>query len=97
MDLEEGLIVTEVRKFCLLQVDEDFLAAEYRLQYRRSGSRGSQYEDAYIGRDCEFLVLHLDPHTDYLFKVCARGEARTEWSAWSTPQTGVTTLAALGG
>uniref|UniRef100_H3C7C7 Cytokine receptor-like factor 3 n=1 Tax=Tetraodon nigroviridis TaxID=99883 RepID=H3C7C7_TETNG len=77
------------------KVDEDFLAAEYRLQYRRSGSRGSQYEDAYIGRDCEFLVLHLDPHTDYLFKVCARGEARTEWSAWSTPQTGVTTLAAL--
>lgn len=81
----------------LRQVDEDFTAAEYRLQYRRSGSRGSQYEDACVGRDCEFLVLHLDPHTDYLFRVCARGEGRTEWSAWSTPQTGYTTLPALGG
>ncbi|XP_037648198.1 cytokine receptor-like factor 3 [Sebastes umbrosus] len=75
------------------KVDEDFAAADYRLQYRRSGSGGSQYEDAYIGRDCEFLVLHLDPHTDYLFRVCARGEGRTEWSPWSIPQTGYTTLA----
>ncbi|TKS91307.1 Cytokine receptor-like factor 3 [Collichthys lucidus] len=74
-------------------VDEDFAAADYRLQYRRSGSGGSQYEDAYIGRDSEFLVLHLDPHTDYLFRVCARGEGRTEWSPWSIPQTGYTTLA----
>lgn len=85
------------REMCARQVDEDFTAAEYRLQYRRSGSRGSQYEDACVGRDCEFLVLHLDPHTDYLFRVCARGEGRTEWSAWSTPQTGFTTLPALGG
>ncbi|XP_037544391.1 cytokine receptor-like factor 3 [Nematolebias whitei] len=75
------------------KVDEDFAAADYRMQYRRSGSGGSQYEDAYIGRDCEFLVLHLDPHTDYLFRVCARGEGRTEWSPWSIPQTGYTTLA----
>lgn len=77
----------------MLQVDEDFAAADYRLQYRRSGSGGSQYEDAYIGRESEFLVLHLDPHTDYLFRVCARGEGRTEWSPWSIPQTGYTTLA----
>ncbi|XP_029996182.1 cytokine receptor-like factor 3 [Sphaeramia orbicularis] len=76
------------------KVDEDFAAADYRLQSRRSGSGGSQYEDAYIGRDTEFLVLHLDPHTDYLFRVCARGEGRTEWSPWSIPQTGYTTLAA---
>lgn len=79
-----------------LQVDEDFAAADYRLQYRRSGSGGSQYEDAYIGRDCEFLVLHLDPHTDHLFRVSARGEGRTEWSPWSVPQTGYTTLAPHG-
>ncbi|KAM7371496.1 hypothetical protein PAMP_008732 [Pampus punctatissimus] len=78
------------------KVDEDFAAADYRLQYRRSGSGGSQYEDAYIGRDCEFLVLHLDPHTDYLFRVCARGEGRTEWSPWSIPQTGYTTMAPHG-
>ncbi|KAM9392742.1 cytokine receptor-like factor 3 [Pholidichthys leucotaenia] len=75
------------------KVDEDFAAADYRLQYRRSGSGGSQYEDIYIGRECEFLVLHLDPHIDYLFRVCARGEGRTEWSPWSIPQTGYTTLA----
>lgn len=77
-------------------MDEDFAAADYRLQHRRSGSGGSQYEDAYIGRDSEFLVLHLDPHTDYLFRVCARGEGRTEWSPWSIPQTGYTTLAPHG-
>ncbi|XP_068192193.1 cytokine receptor-like factor 3 [Antennarius striatus] len=75
------------------KVDEDFAAADYRLQYRRSASGGQQYEDAYIGRDSEFLVLHLDPHVDYLFRVCARGEGRTEWSPWSVPQTGDTTLA----
>ncbi|XP_054615952.1 cytokine receptor-like factor 3 [Dunckerocampus dactyliophorus] len=75
------------------KVDEDFAAADYRLQYRRAGSGGGQYEDAYIGRDCDFLVLHLDAHTDYLFRVCARGEGRTEWSPWSIPQTGYTTLA----
>lgn len=76
------------------KVDEDFAAADFRLQCRRSGSGGSQYEDAYIGREQEFLVLHLDAHTDYQFRVCARGEGRTEWSPWSIPQTGLTTLAA---
>lgn len=88
--------VNAIISICVHQVDEDFTAADYRLQYRRSGSGGSQYEDAYIGRDCEFLVLHLDPHTDYLFRVCARGEGRTEWSPWSIPQTGYTTLAPHG-
>ncbi|KAL6476396.1 hypothetical protein MHYP_G00148950 [Metynnis hypsauchen] len=72
------------------KVDEDFNPQDYRLQYRRSNA--TQYEDAYIGKDCEFLVLHLDPHMDYLFRVCARGEGRTEWSPWSVPQTGYTTL-----
>ncbi|XP_066498722.1 cytokine receptor-like factor 3 isoform X2 [Hoplias malabaricus] len=72
------------------KVDEDFNPQDYRLQYRRSN--GTQYEDAYVGKECEFLVLHLDPHTDYLFRVCARGEGRTEWSPWSVPQTGYTTL-----
>lgn len=73
------------------KVDEDFAAQDYRLQYRRSAS--GQYEDAYIGRDCEFLVLHVDTHTEHLFRVCARGEGRTEWSPWSVPQAGYTTLA----
>ncbi|KAK1799485.1 hypothetical protein P4O66_007710 [Electrophorus voltai] len=72
------------------KVDEDFTPQEYRLQYRRNNA--AQYEDAYVGKDCEFLVLHLDPQTDYLFRVCARGEGRTEWSPWSIPQTGYTTL-----
>uniref|UniRef100_A0A3P9HLK8 Cytokine receptor-like factor 3 n=1 Tax=Oryzias latipes TaxID=8090 RepID=A0A3P9HLK8_ORYLA len=75
------------------KVDEDFAAAEFRLQYRRSGGGGGQYDEAFSGRDSEFLVLQLDPHTDYLFRVCARGEGRTEWSPWSIPQTGYTTLA----
>lgn len=75
-------------------MDDDFTPQDYRLQYRRGNS--SQYEDAYIGKDNEFLVLHLDPHTDHLFRVCARGEGRTEWSPWSIPQTGYTTLAPHG-
>ncbi|CAB1350348.1 unnamed protein product [Coregonus sp. 'balchen'] len=73
------------------KVDDEFAVQDYRLQYRRSVS--GQYEDAYIGPEQEFLVLHLDPHTDHLFRVCARGEGRTEWSPWSVPQTGYTTLA----
>lgn len=73
------------------KVDEDFAAQDYRLQFRRGAS--GQYEDAYIGREAEFLVPHLDPHTQVLFRVCARGEGRTEWSPWSVPQAGYTTLA----
>ncbi|XP_067089147.1 cytokine receptor-like factor 3 [Osmerus mordax] len=73
------------------KVDDDFAAQDYRLQYRLSAS--GQYKDAYIGRDCEFLVLHLDTHTEHLFRVSARGEGRTEWSPWSVPQAGYTTMA----
>ncbi|XP_052360516.1 cytokine receptor-like factor 3 [Oncorhynchus keta] len=76
------------------KVDDEFAVQDYRLQYRRSVS--GQYEDTYIGPEQEFLVLHLDPHTDHLFRVCARGEGRTEWSPWSVPQTGYTTLAPHG-
>ncbi|XP_034046674.1 cytokine receptor-like factor 3 [Thalassophryne amazonica] len=75
------------------KVDDDFAVADYWLQYRQCDNNVVQYEDAYIGRECEFLVLHLDPHTDYLFRVCARGEGHTEWSPWSVPQIGATTLA----
>ncbi|MBN3314267.1 CRLF3 factor, partial [Atractosteus spatula] len=73
------------------KVDDDFVAQDYRLQYRR-GAAG-QYEEAYIGKETEFIVLHIDPHTDYLFRVCARGDGRREWSPWSIPQTACTTLA----
>ncbi|XP_033894142.1 cytokine receptor-like factor 3 [Acipenser ruthenus] len=73
------------------KVDDDFAAQDYRLQYRRSAS--SHFEDAYVGQDSEYLVLHLDPHTEYLFRVCARGDGRWEWSPWSIPQTACTTLA----
>ncbi|XP_046873252.1 cytokine receptor-like factor 3 [Hypomesus transpacificus] len=73
------------------KVDDDFAAQDYRLQHRLSAS--GQYKDAYIGRDCEFLVLHLDTHTEHLFRVSARGEGRTEWSPWSVPQAGYTTMA----
>lgn len=73
-------------------MDEDFAAADYRLQYRRLGTGWSQYEDAYVGHDTDFLALDLDPNTDYMFRVCARGEGRTEWSPWSVAQTGYTTM-----
>ncbi|KAG9343887.1 hypothetical protein JZ751_013274 [Albula glossodonta] len=83
-----------------LQIQLDSVASHPPVQIEelveRPGSvlvRWCKYEDAYIGKETEFLVLHLDPHTDHLFRVCARGEGRTEWSPWSVPQTGYTTLA----
>ncbi|KAG8535632.1 hypothetical protein GDO81_028121, partial [Engystomops pustulosus] len=72
------------------KVDEDFAPRDFRLQYRR-GAAG-HFEDAYVGSECEFIVLHIDPHMDYQFRVCARGEGRQEWSPWSVPQLGRTTL-----
>lgn len=73
-----------------LQVDDDFLAQDYRLQYRKGTA--SHFEDVYVGSETEFMVLHLDPHVDYQFRVCARGDGRQEWSPWSVPQSGCTTL-----
>ncbi|NWY24811.1 CRLF3 factor, partial [Pheucticus melanocephalus] len=72
------------------KVDEDFSAQDYRLQFRKSP--GSPFEDVYVGSEPEFLVLHMDPHVDYQFRVCARGDGRQEWSPWSVAQTGRTTL-----
>uniref|UniRef100_A0A8C7M3J4 Cytokine receptor-like factor 3 n=1 Tax=Oncorhynchus mykiss TaxID=8022 RepID=A0A8C7M3J4_ONCMY len=72
-----------------LAVDDEFAVQDYRLQYRRSVSGQTPTS----GRSRSSWVLHLDPHTDHLFRVCARGEGRTEWSPWSVPQTGYTTLA----
>ncbi|XP_015676750.1 cytokine receptor-like factor 3 [Protobothrops mucrosquamatus] len=72
------------------KVDEDFIPQDYRLQYRKSTT--CHFEDAYIGSDTEFTVLHIDPNIDYQFKVCARGDGRQEWSPWSVSQTGRSTL-----
>ncbi|XP_043923975.1 cytokine receptor-like factor 3 [Protopterus annectens] len=72
------------------KVDDDFVAQDYRLQYRKSIS--SHYEDVYVGPEMEFIVLHIDPFVDYQFRVCARGDGRHEWSPWSIPQTAQTTL-----
>ncbi|KAM3848550.1 cytokine receptor-like factor 3 isoform 1-T1 [Vipera latastei] len=72
------------------KVDEDFIPQDYRLQYRKSTI--CHFEDAYIGSDTEFMVLHIDPNIDYQFKVCARGDGRQEWSPWSVSQTGRSTL-----
>ncbi|KAK9407204.1 cytokine receptor-like factor 3 [Crotalus adamanteus] len=72
------------------KVDEDFTPQDYRLQYRKSTT--CHFEDAYIGSDTEFTVLHIDPNIDYQFKVCARGDGRQEWSPWSVSQTGRSTL-----
>lgn len=73
-----------------LQVDEDFVPQDYRLQYRKSSA--SQFEDVYVGSETEFMVLHIDPNVDYQFRVCARGDGRQEWSPWSVPQSGRTSL-----
>lgn len=73
-----------------LQVDDDFIPQDYRLQYRKSTA--SHFEDVYVGSETEFIVLHIDPNVDYQFRVCARGDGRQEWSPWSVPQIGRTTL-----
>ncbi|KAM6345049.1 cytokine receptor-like factor 3 isoform 2-T2 [Alca torda] len=72
------------------KVDDDFIAQDYRLQYRKSTA--SHFEDVYVGSETEFIVLHIDPNVDYQFRVCARGDGRQEWSPWSVPQFGCTTL-----
>ncbi|XP_069785952.1 cytokine receptor-like factor 3 isoform X2 [Narcine bancroftii] len=72
--------------------DDDFVPQEYRLQFCKSSS--GHFEDVYLGPDTEFVVLHIDPHVGYIFRVCARGEGRREWSPWSIPQTAHTTLSA---
>ncbi|XP_053563384.1 cytokine receptor-like factor 3 [Bombina bombina] len=68
------------------KVDDDFVAQDYRLQYRKNLS--GHFEDVYVGPESEFLVLHIDPKVDYQFQVCARGDGRQEWSPWSIPQMG---------
>ncbi|XP_048179338.1 cytokine receptor-like factor 3 isoform X1 [Corvus hawaiiensis] len=72
------------------KVDDDFIPQDYRLQYRKSTA--SHFEDVYVGSETEFIVLHIDPNVDYQFRVCARGDGRQEWSPWSVPQIGRTTL-----
>ncbi|KAF7246972.1 Cytokine receptor-like factor 3 [Varanus komodoensis] len=72
------------------KVDEDFIPQDYRLQCRKSTA--SHFEDVYVGSDTEFTVLHIDPNVDYQFRVCARGDGRQEWSPWSVPQIGCSTL-----
>ncbi|OBS69124.1 hypothetical protein A6R68_02323 [Neotoma lepida] len=79
-----GIIV----RWC--KVDDDFTAQDYRLQFRKCTA--NHFEDVYVGSETEFIVLHIDPNVDYQFRVCARGDGRQEWSPWSVPQTGHSTL-----
>lgn len=72
------------------KVDDDFTAQDYRLQFRKCPA--NPFEDVYVGSETEFIVLHIDPNVDYQFRVCARGDGRQEWSPWSVPQTGHSTL-----
>ncbi|MEE6507047.1 hypothetical protein FKM82_007953 [Ascaphus truei] len=72
------------------KVDDEFVAQDYRLQYRKNAS--NHFEDVYVGSETEFIVLHIDPNVDYQFRVGARGEGRQEWSPWSVPQLGRTSL-----
>ncbi|XP_041431446.1 cytokine receptor-like factor 3 isoform X1 [Xenopus laevis] len=75
-------------KWC--KCDDDFVAQDYRLQYRKNTA--SHFEDVYVGSESEFIVLQIDPNVDYQFRVCARGDGRQEWSPWSVLQTSRTTL-----
>ncbi|XP_078510514.1 cytokine receptor-like factor 3 isoform X1 [Lissotriton helveticus] len=72
------------------KVEDEFVAQDYRLQYRKSVS--NHFEDVYVGSETEFIVLHIDPNVDYQFRVCARGDGRQEWSPWSIAQLGHTSL-----
>ncbi|XP_075759965.1 cytokine receptor-like factor 3 isoform X2 [Pelodiscus sinensis] len=72
------------------KVDDDFIPQDYRLQSRKSTAH--HFEDVYVGSEMEFIVLQIDPNVDYQFRVCARGDGRQEWSPWSIPQTGRSTL-----
>uniref|UniRef100_A0A2K6F301 Cytokine receptor-like factor 3 n=1 Tax=Propithecus coquereli TaxID=379532 RepID=A0A2K6F301_PROCO len=74
--------------YCI--VDDDFTAQDYRLQFCKCTS--NHFEDVYVGSETEFIVLHIDPNVDYQFRVCARGDGRQEWSPWSVPQIGHSTL-----
>ncbi|KAM4843905.1 cytokine receptor-like factor 3 isoform 2-T2 [Thomomys bottae] len=80
-----GIIV----RWC--KVDDDFTAQDYRLQFRKCNT-SNHFEDVYVGSETEFIVLHIDPNVDYQFRVCARGDGRQEWSPWSVPQIGHSTL-----
>ncbi|XP_066442376.1 cytokine receptor-like factor 3 isoform X1 [Eleutherodactylus coqui] len=84
MERPGGILV----RWC--KVDEDFVAQDYRLQYRKTSL--GHFEDAYVGSESEFIVLHIDPNVDYQFRVCTRGDGRQEWSPWSVPQLGHTSL-----
>ncbi|KAM3920882.1 cytokine receptor-like factor 3 [Leptodactylus fuscus] len=84
MERPGGILV----RWC--KVDDDFVAQDYRLQYRKNAC--GHFEDTYVGSECEFLVLHIDPNVDYQFRVCSRGDGRQEWSPWSVPQLGRTSL-----
>ncbi|CAD7687004.1 unnamed protein product [Nyctereutes procyonoides] len=63
---------------------------DYSLQFCKCTS--NHFEDIYVGSETELIVLHIDPNVDYQFRVCARGDGQQEWSPWSVPQMGHSTL-----
>ncbi|CAO2631765.1 Cytokine receptor-like factor 3 [Lemmus lemmus] len=79
-----GIIV----RWC--KVDDDFTPQYYRLQFHKCAA--NHFKDVYVGSETEFIVLNIDPNIDYQFRVCARRDGRQEWSPWSVPQTGHSTL-----
>ncbi|XP_028129694.1 cytokine receptor-like factor 3 isoform X2 [Diabrotica virgifera virgifera] len=50
------------------------------------------FHDAYKGLDCQFLQKDLKVNEQYSFRVCCKFEGTTEWSPWSLPQVGSTSL-----
>ncbi|XP_072393879.1 cytokine receptor-like factor 3 [Diabrotica undecimpunctata] len=50
------------------------------------------FHDTYKGLDYQFLQKDLKANEKYSFRVCCKFEGTTEWSPWSLPQVGSTSL-----
>ncbi|CAG9832635.1 unnamed protein product [Diabrotica balteata] len=50
------------------------------------------FHDTYKGLDYQFLQKDLKANEQYSFRVCCKFEGTTEWSPWSLPQVGSTSL-----
>ncbi|CAH1794161.1 unnamed protein product [Owenia fusiformis] len=77
--------------------DESCLeAGRYRLQYcygRSSNDEdcGTVFKDAYIGEGCSYILTGLQCNKQYTLRACC-SEAEGDWTPWSLPRVGITSL-----